>query len=79
MGCERPSKFVVKLPTAVAPGNEKKNQMMLVYKLADVIKGFTFGQELNAVRGGEKKSEKMLNTFNVNMITYFLIYIFGEL
>lgn len=28
---------------------------------------------------GKKKSEKMLNTFNVNMITYFLIYIFGEL
>lgn len=75
MGCERPSKFVVKLPTAVASEYEKKkNEMTLVYKLADVIKGFTFGQELNAVRGGKKKAEKMLN-----MITYFLIYIFGEL
>jgi len=34
---------------------KKKNEMTLVYKLADVIKGFTFGQELNAARGGKKK------------------------
>jgi len=38
--------------------------MTLVYKLADVLKRFTFGQELNAVRGGKLNSEKMLNKLN---------------